>query len=512
MVEKKEIVTLFKIKKLDEEYEALIPFGVVDGTYNEENCTFMTPDGIVYQHIEEATYPNIGYAKRTIVDIDNDAKENDFTSIDFAFERKFNTDTAFKYLRFIKEPNTIYIKSKFSNGLKTLIDEDSKKYKENNDKIKEKQIVNSNQTERKNNKNYDDKIQSGYLGIDKTPKEICELVKKTIKGQDEAIKTIVTCLWTTINSRHLTPKITKKQMILVGPTGVGKTAIFKKLASILDIPIVIFSVPGLSQAGYVGRSTDEILKQVYFETMQNIDVAQKAIVILDEYDKIAYNGNDKSGDISTVGVQNELLKMIEGYNRVIQINDGQDNFEIDTSDMIFIATGAFQELFEKEKNNQIGFSNNQQKDKKEEKIKITGNDLVKYGLKKESIGRLPIIVCLNELTREIFREIILESDESELLAHITFLESYGITVSNLDEIIETLIDDAIEKGIGARGLTATISKLFIDIIYEVANNPNKYEAVYLGKNIINDPSDYQLKIKPIIKQKIKSNHPSKLCR
>lgn len=493
MVEQKELVTLFKIKKLDEEYEALIPFAVVEGIYNEENYTFMTKDGIVYPHIEETIYPNIGYANRTITEIDMSIEKDEFGSIDFEMERKFNMDNAKKYLRISSEPNKIYIKSNFMDGLQILLDEESKSYQE-------QQLKNEETSNKERN------IQNGYIGIDKTPKEICDLVKKTIKGQDEAIKTIVTCLWTTINGRGQSRALSKKQMILIGPTGVGKTAIFKKLQQILDIPVVIFSVPGLSQAGYVGRSTDEILKQVYFETGQNIDVAEKAIVILDEYDKIAYNGSDKSGDVSTVGVQNELLKMIEGYNRVIEINDGQDGFEIDTSNMIFIATGAFQELFDQKEEKTIGFETTTKTSNNNKKRNITGNDLVKYGLKKESIGRLPIIVQLNQLTKEIFKEIILESDESELLAHVEFLKSLGVEVTNLEEIIDILIDDAINKGIGARGLTATISKLFLEIIYEVANNPGKYKEVHLGKDILNNPHDYQFTENKIIKRTLKINN------
>lgn len=495
MVEQKELATLFKIKKLDEDYEALIPFAVVDGIYNEENCTFMTPDGVVYPHIEETIYPNIGYANRTITEIDTSLDKEEFGSLDFEFERKLNMDNSRKYLRLSKEPNKIYIRSNFLNGIQIMLDEESKQYKEQ--QLKKEESSNQNNKERN--------LSNGYLGIDKTPKEICDLVKKTIKGQDEAIKTIVTCLWTTINGRSQSRGLSKKQMILIGPTGVGKTAIFKKLQQILDIPVVIFSVPGLSQAGYAGRSTDEILKQVYFETGENLDVAEKAIVILDEYDKIAYNGIDKSGDVSTVGVQNELLKMIEGYNRVVEINDKQDSFEIDTTNMIFIATGAFQELFDQKEEKSIGFETNT-KTLDNKKRTINGNDLVKYGIKKESIGRLPIIVQLNSLTKEIFREIILESDESELLAHIEFLKSLGVEVTNLDEIIDILIDDAINKDIGARGLTATISKLFLAIIYEVANNPGKYKEVHLGKNIINNPNDYQLIENKIIKRTLNINN------
>ena len=136
---------------------------------------------------------------------------------------------------------------------------------------------------------------------------------------------------------------------------------------------------------------------------------------------------------------------------------------------------------------------------------IDANVLVKYGLKKESVGRFPIVVRLNQLTREIYREIILESDESELLAHIEFLESLNVQVSNLEEVIDFLIDDAISKDIGARGLIATISKLFLDIIYEVANNPEMYSEVIIGKNIINDSKDFKLIKRQVIKKTMKLN-------
>lgn len=141
MVEPKELVTLFKIKKLDDDYEALIPFAVVEGIYNEENCTFMTPDGVVYPHVEETIYPNIGYANRTITEIDTSLEKEEFGSLDYEFERKLNMDNSRRYLRLSKEPNKIYIKSDFLNGLQLMLDEESKQYKEKqeqNEKITSK--------------------------------------------------------------------------------------------------------------------------------------------------------------------------------------------------------------------------------------------------------------------------------------------------------------------------------------------------------------------------------------
>lgn len=465
MVEKKDVATLFKIERISDDLEQLIPIDVIEGTYDKHNCTFTALNGIVYLHIEETEMPNYGYANRRTVTFGAASSDDIQDSVESKRKDILKEEKETKYVRFVQERSRIYKKSPHDPISTTMEDTDSKKYKEIMRQLRKR---------------------NDFVGIEMTPKEIVEKVKQTIKGQDDAIVTIATCLWATLNDRNLT----KKQMLLIGPTGVGKTAIFKKLQKILDIPVVIFSVPGLSQAGYVGRSTDEILKQIYFDCNEDIDRAEKAIVILDEIDKIAFNKDITSADISTVGVQNELLKMVEGYSRVVEIDNGTDSFTIDTSNIIFIGTGAFQELYEK-KQGTMGFAG-ESKQSSKEKVEITTEDLVKYGLKRELIGRFPIQVELNALTKEIFREIILYSDESELLAHVAFLESLDVEVNNLDEIIDIIIDNAMSKGIGARGLVPTISKLFLKIIYEVANNPNKYTEVIIGSNIVNDSYDFEL--------------------
>lgn len=314
------------------------------------------------------------------------------------------------------------------------------------------------------------------------PLEIETEIKKTIKGQDAAIRKIVTALWTTMNFRDMR----KKNMLIIGPSGVGKTAIFEKIKEILDIPVVIFSVPGLSQAGYVGRSVDEILKQVYYDSNFNLDDAERSIVILDEIDKIA---SSNGGDISTSSVQNELLKIIEGCDRYVESQGmTESSFSINTSDIIFIGTGAFQELFEKEKP-LIGYSN--RIDKSEEK-KIDTERLVNYGMKRELIGRLPIMVTLNNLGKDEFREIVMESDESELMHVVNSLRILNVEIENLDDLIDIIVTDAVNKQIGARGLILTINDMFQEIFYEVANHPDYYEKVIVGTNIINDPFDFEL--------------------
>ena len=307
----------------------------------------------------------------------------------------------------------------------------------------------------------------------------------------------MTSLWTTIKFNNLA----KKNMFVVGPSGVGKTAIFRKLQKILDIPLTIFSVPGLSQAGYEGRSTDEILKQIYFDCDEDEEKTKQAIVILDEIDKIAYS-NGKDGTVSTSGVQNELLKMVEGVKRNVELTEYGDYFDIDTSKIIFIGIGAFSELYEPKKGC-IGFDNTI---KEQQKTKIDAEKIMKYGLKKEFVGRFPIIVELNEMDKEILKDIIINSDESELKNTVDALKKLGVTIKNIEDVIDLIAEDALTKEIGARGLITTINNIFSEIFYVIANNPNKYKEVIIGENILKDNQDFKLIAKNIKrKTKKKSN-------
>ena len=475
MVDKKEFVVLFRKIEISESIEEFIPISVIEGKYDVNNDYFEDDQNIKYQHIDLRLPSNvIGYGGRTTIEIMKDSLSE--SSIEKLKEEILDYAKKFTYKRDFDINEYIVAKDK-ENGNEYLF--------EDIDNIESNLKKEDTNEETTNN-----------IKITLTPNEIEEQIKTTIKGQDEAIRKIVTCIWTTFNDRSLT----KKQILLIGPTGVGKTAIFKKLQKILNIPVIIFSVPGLSQAGYVGRSTDDILTQIYYECEEDKDKAENCIVILDEIDKIAYNDASK-GDISTSGVQNEILKIVEGCKRFVDIDGGMDTFEIDTSKILFVGAGAFQELFEKEKQ-PLGFTNESTKENNKTK-QITTEKLVEYGLKRELIGRFPIKVTLNSLTKDIFKEIIVESDESEFLSHVKFLESCGVTIANKEEIIEIIAEDAISKTIGARGLVETISNMLLEIIYDVANNPNKYQEVIIGKNILKNPKDYQL-IQKQVKKRVKA--------
>ena len=266
-----ELVTIFKIKKLNDKLEELIPVEVIPGFYDNETEEFISEDDKVYKHIERVKYPDSGFFGRRPLYEDGDIEYTD-EEIEQLIKIEYGYYLNYIYVRHIDHPEKIYSLSP-GDTFERVRDIDSK-------------------TTLKN------------IELD-IPKEIEKQVKKTIKGQDEAVRKIVTSLWTSIKFDNLS----KRNILVVGPSGVGKTAIFKKIQKILGIPLTIFPVPGLSQAGYEGRNTDEILKQLYFDCDGDEELLRgKSIVILDEIDKLAYN-QASTGDVSTLGVQNELLKI-----------------------------------------------------------------------------------------------------------------------------------------------------------------------------------------------------------
>ena len=481
----KEFAVLFKrIKKTDTITE-FVPYDVVEGEFIPEDNWFMDINEIVYPHIAEPMTSGVGFAGRLAEEVKLEDADEFFKNIK---EEMLDAANKVIYIRDTSKDNYITIIDKETYESYLMEDDDTetiyRQYETNDfeENYNEPVILEEPKT---------------YIpDINMTPSELTNEITKTIKGQDEAIKKITTALWTTIKFSDI--GLTKKNMLIVGPSGVGKTAIFKKISDVLDYPISIFDISGTSQSGYVGRSVDEILTQVYYDNGGNIARAEKSIVILDELDKLAY-GTTNSGDISTSGVQNELLKIIEGCKRTIKVNQ-DDEVPIDTSKMIFVGTGAFEELYEEEKKT-IGFGDTVSKRPPVNKT----NTLYNYGLKKQLLGRLPNVVVLNNMTKDILKDIILNSNESEFMITLQALKLLGVKVTNPDELVDLIIEDAISKDVGARGLVATINNIFLNIFYEVANNKDKYKEVTINNNILKDNTDYLL-IPRKNKQRIKTNN------
>ena len=490
-----EIAIIFKRKRISENgKEEFIPLRVVEGYYSENEDFFVDKSGNIYLHIAQGVTEGNGFGMRR--KYESLLKEYPNQSLKEIKEHILEKSKMYFYTRNLDESNYIYTIEKTTGKRKKFEDFDTKDLYKLYEQYSLNESENEEETKKENEKKSSEKIQDSKFDTQSsvtTPIELVNEVRKTIKGQDEAIVSIVTNIWMNVNCKNLK----KKNMLVIGPSGVGKTAILTKLGKILNIPVTIFSVPGLSQAGYVGRSTDEILIQLILECNKDISKAEKGIIVLDEIDKIATNDASRN-EVSTTGVQNELLKMIEGDKRMIQLDHfGGSTFMIDTRNIIFIGVGAFTELFEEKKESSpIGFNRSTDKTSKNDP-KLSYDKLISYGVKRELLGRLPVVVELNSLSEDILKDIILNSDESELTKIVETLSSYGITITNIDNIVSLIAQNAFKKGIGARGLTATINTMFNKIFYEVANNPGKYNELILGENIINDNSDFQLIQKPI---------------
>ena len=247
-----------------------------------------------------------------------------------------------------------------------------------------------------------------------------------------------------------------------------------------------------------------MLVQLYYDSGEDIKKAENGIVFIDEFDKLANNRDN--GEIGTIAVQNELLKLIEGTERVVSL-DNHHTINIDTSNITFVCCGAFSDIFEKnmESKRLIGFGNDYTSTTSNKKEKITTDDVIKYGIIRELAGRLPIIIELNDLNKnkEVLKDILLNSDESIFRMLIDAINSEGIEIDNLDDIIDLIVEDAISHKIGARGLNNPARNVFLKIFYEIGNNPGKYNKVIIGNNIVKDNSDFELKTKKV-KKRIKA--------
>ena len=236
-----------------------------------------------------------------------------------------------------------------------------------------------------------------------------------------------------------------------------------------------------------------MLAQLYFDAGMDIEKAENGIVVIDEFDKISNNRDN--GEIGTTAIQNELLKLIEGCERAIPL-DSHTTVNMDTSNIIFVGCGAFSNLFEEknDKRSVIGF-NSYNETKVPNKIKVDTEMIVeKGGIIRELAGRLPVIIQLNDLNnnKAVLKDILLNSDESGLYQIIESLHSIGIEIENIDNVVDNLVENAIKRQIGARGLIGSSMNMFLKVFKEIGNNPNKYNKLIIGGNIIDNPNDFEL--------------------
>lgn len=296
-------------------------------------------------------------------------------------------------------------------------------------------------------------------------------IKKTIISQDEQIMQILTALFKNqkvVNSDleiDLISKL-KENILIYGSTGTGKTEILKRISKFYDIPIVIEDATSLSETGYKGRKITDMLEDLCLAADNNIDLAEKGILVIDEFDKLAEKSNDNQSHVSRSGVQRALLKLLDGS--LFYFNDKK----FDTSKLTVVALGAFTDINKENINNHtnaIGFcSNVLDKDNNyDDYSKINNNDFIKYGIMRELIGRFSKTIAMNPLSKEDIIKILKESDFSPLNTYKKLFNMLEVNFDFNDEFIEYIAELAIAKKSGARGLKTVFDDCISSALFKI---------------------------------------------
>ena len=345
----------------------------------------------------------------------------------------------------------------------------------------------------------DDKMDESDAGLDINllkPKEIKEFLDDYVIGQDDAKKVLSVAVYNhykrILSGKDLDVELQKSNILMLGPTGSGKTFLAQNLARLLNVPFAIADATTLTEAGYVGEDVENIVAKLVQAAGGDIERAQKGIIYLDEIDKIARKSENPSitRDVSGEGVQQALLKLVEGTIASMPVKGGRKNpgkamMEVDTSQILFICGGAFDGMERivrhRTEKSEIGFSGTVV-GKKDHNLtdvfrQIETGDLVKYGLIPELVGRLPVITVLEELNEEALIEILTKPKNAIVRQYQVLFAMEDVDIEFTPEALKAIAHQAIERKTGARGLRSIIEALLLDTMFEIPSRTDVAKVI-----------------------------------